>query len=219
MALKSFGSRSFAALTFVALFGSGGQVPVTPEVPASFGIAYPKAKAPAKHVQLSANTWQYQEIYGFIRIKYDTAAQHIAQKTSTLVSAYSPLDIETAQVQDLHGTISVSEKPADILPEAIVADVTEVSFGDILNTYQNQHISGSITLSDPIEANNVHSLANVSAERVQEVSGKVSVKAISQIAISEVATHQRQAISGSITTNDDDMLMALLALMDLDEVA
>lgn len=63
-----------------------------------------------------------------------------------------------------------------------------------------------------------HYQINASTAQIQEIRGKISMKAFPHIAVNVAATYQQQVISGRVTTdNDNEMLMTLLALMEFDE--
>lgn len=247
--LHSFRSRTFAALAFTALFGAGEQVPVTPEIPSSGGGLYQAhvtQKKPAKHVQLHINTWQEQETYGYIGIKYELAAQH---KVALFGKSWQEQGITGSIVA--HKAIFVAENATQVTQKAnilvsayslpaITTSQVQVSRGTISTrksdisdvkdylttaaisnviTSQSQHIVGKIELSELVSVS-THSLANVSTAQVHEISGKISTHRfvdVNNTLSVKAATYQQQAISGRITTNDDEMLMVLMALLALDD--
>lgn len=232
----------FGALA-VATFGLLQTVPVTPAIPLAGGGIYREIPTytKAKHVKLHGNTWQEHDTYGYIGIKYDIAAQHKVfalgktwQEQSTtgiittkrtfadivnpqLVSVHYQLNVATAQNQVSRGTITtkVIESAGHEPDISVVKDYLTTAAIANASSYQNQHIEGRITLSVP-ELVSTYYQINASTAQNQEISGKISAKVLPHIAVKIASTYQQQSISGKITTDNDEMLMVLLALMELD---
>lgn len=206
-----------------------------------------QVKAEAKHVKLHINTWQEQETFGYIGIKYELFVQQhvalfgntgqqqgidgvitstkptdVAQKASNEVSTHYRLNVATEQVQVSRGTISTSNTIVDAPSEnKVIVHAQASSIGNI-STAQTQHIVGKIISNPPVaevESVSTHYQINSSTAQTQEISCRISTVnyQVPQIALGQISTYQKQAISGKIVTNgDDEMLMVLMALLELD---
>lgn len=225
--------------------GQGEQVPVTPEIPSSGGGISRGIQQYnlAKHVKLSGNTWQEQDTYGYAGIKYDLIAQHKVfalgktgqehvslghitstnlvnvYKTDRLVSAHYHLNVATAQKQVSIGTVSVSNAP--VVKDYLTTEIPNLVIG-LQETSQVQQSFGTIISKQPIaevELVSTHYHANAITAQVQESSGSVTVTQYLQTPITvsvKAATYQQQVSFGKVTTDDDEMLMVLMALLELD---
>lgn len=174
-----------------------------------------------------ANTGQRQDVTGSISthnlvtkvVSSPDTLEHtfkpkIVYVSDTFASTHYQVNAVSTQTQEINGTISVSNSIADAHTNNIVCIQTVTS--------QTQYIVGKISLSSPISQDNEVSTrlqANAITTQTQEISGKIKTQDIPHVIIKVAETYQYQTLSGSITiSNDDDMLMTLLALLDLDDV-
>lgn len=192
----------------------------------TYGYISIKHELAAQHkVFAFANTGQQQDVTGSITLSSLSQFAKPAKLdiSKALVSTHYQLNVATAQSQSIIGVISASHSASQILADdsnSTVKNYLAVETPNLViglqETSQVQHIVGKITLSEPVSVS-THSLATASTSQVQEVSGKI-VTNRRYLSISAYTSEQRQGLSGSITTNDDDeMLQVLLALLELDD--
>lgn len=184
------------------------------------------------NVSIFANTGQHQGITGRINVSSLESLSEFAKLPSLVTKAYSSpdalasthyrLNVATTQSQSISGAITTQATGHEPDISTVKDSLTVAAIGNI-STAQSRHIVGKIISKQPVaevELVSAHYQLNASTAQTQEISGKINthrfVDANNTLSV-KAATYQHQVISGRITTNDDEeMLMVLMALLELD---